>query len=67
MKDKPIEKDFECPDCKCFLESIYPNTDASLACDLKCYFSKGEVGEKYLESYINKYPLQYKQLKDGKG
>lgn len=61
-----IPENFSCPDCKCFLALIYPNTNASLACDLDCYFSKGKSGEKNLEYYINKFPSQYKELKENK-
>jgi hypothetical protein len=53
---------FKCPDCKCFLDLVYPNTDASLACEHGCYFSEGEEGEKHLQWYIHKYPEKWKQL-----
>ena len=55
-------KNFKCPECKCFLRSVYPNSDASIACDEKCYFSEGEEGEQYLQRYINKYPKEWKEL-----
>lgn len=55
-------KKFKCPDCKCFLNEIYPNSDASLACDSNCYFSEGEEGQKYLKWYINKFKDKWEQF-----
>jgi len=57
-----IPENFKCPECKCFLSLIYPNSDADLACDMECYFSKGEDGEKYLEYYIKKHKDKWEQL-----
>jgi hypothetical protein len=56
------KKKFKCPECKCFLDLACPNSDASLACDSDCYFSEGEDGEKYLQTYIKKYPEAWKKL-----
>ena len=55
-------KKFKCPECKCFLNLIYPNSDATLACEFGCHFSEGEDGEKYLQWYIDKYTEEWKQL-----
>jgi len=55
--------DFNCPDNKCFLSLVHPNSDASLACDCDCYFSKnGDGDKKQLEHYIEKYPEKWEEL-----
>ena len=59
MDNKKFE---ECPVGKCFLMLIYPNSDASIACDCDCYFKEGEGGEKYLQSYIKKHKDKWEQL-----
>lgn len=51
-----------CPENKCFLNLIHPNSDASLACDMECYFKKGEDGENYLKHYVNQNHLKFEQL-----
>ena len=46
--------DFECDGRCCALDKIYPKSEASLACDLDCYFSKKGEGRNYLVSYVKK-------------
>ena len=55
-------KKFECPEGKCFLGLIYPNSDATLACACDCYFKEGEDGEKHLQWYIKKHKDKWEQL-----
>ena len=52
---------FKCPECKCLLSLVYPNTNANMACDCKCYFETKE-GKKELQNYIDNYPKQYNKL-----
>lgn len=33
----------ECEKEKCKLAVMYPNTNASVACDLECYFKKNKL------------------------
>ncbi len=62
MSDMLETEDFKCPEHKCFLSLIYPNSDASLACDSDCYFSKGEDGEKHLKHYKKKHSKEWNEL-----
>lgn len=54
-------KKFKCPECKCLLALVYPHSDNNIACDCRCYFST-KAGGKYLQSFIDQYPEQWKQL-----
>jgi hypothetical protein len=51
-----------CPEGKCMLCDLYPNSDAGLACDDKCYFAKGEDGEHGLKNFITKHPEQWEKI-----
>ena len=44
---------------ECALSLIYPNSDANLACDEKCYFETKD-GKKNKEWYIKHYPKEMK-------
>ena len=57
-------EDYKCPNDKCLLCLIYPNSDAGLACDSSCHFSKGEDGEGTLASVINMHPKEWADLKN---
>jgi len=53
MKDK-----CKCLEGKCLLNEIYPNSDASLACDESCYVADS-AGEKHIDWYKKKYPKEF--------
>jgi hypothetical protein len=49
----------KCDDTHCLLNYLYPNTDASLACDSDCHFEDDDTswgGKHNLDSYAESYP-----------
>ena len=57
-------EDFSCPPGKCLLCVIYPRSDAGLACDDKCYFSKGEPGEHQISYILKHYRHKWESLQN---
>ena len=53
----------ECPEGVCFLDYLYPNSEAGLACDSECYLSQSE---KNCEHYKKKYHKQWSNFIKGK-
>ena len=54
------KNDFKCADCKCALSLIHPNSDADLACDSACYFSKDGDGHENYKRFSKKYEQIFK-------
>lgn len=50
----------ECKEGKCLLMAIYPNSDAGMACDTKCYFTTRD-GKKHLSHYKETHPEEFKK------
>lgn len=53
--------DFICNPKNCMLDIIYPNSEASLACDMDCHLSKGEDGFKFKPNYYHKLIKKQKE------
>lgn len=69
MKNKITKEEiinFNCDGRCCALDKIYPNSDAGLACDTECYFSKGEEGRKFIISYMKRYFKIFRECIDFK-
>ena len=69
MKNKITKEEiinFECDGKCCALTKIYPNSDASLACDMECYFSKDGDGRGYIISYMKRYFKIFREYIDFK-
>lgn len=63
MKTTEIaSEDFKCPEDKCALSLIYPKSNASIACDLDCYFCKDGEGFKKKAFYFIKHKEIFKEL-----
>ncbi len=59
-------RDFDCDGRCCALSKIYPNSNASLACDEECYFSKEGEGRRYIIQYMKKYFKIFRECIDFK-
>jgi len=57
---------FECDGKCCALDKIHPNSDASLACDTECYFSKEGEGRPFIIRYMKRYFKIFRECIDFK-
>jgi hypothetical protein len=58
--------DFNCDPTCCALTKIYPNSDASLACDTECYFCKEGEGRPFIISYMKRHFKIFRECIDFK-